>query len=242
MLNLNNVSAVSAEQELLTNITLTVNANELITILGPVDSGKSSLAQLIAGYPRIIQTEGKITFNKKNIDKLDAQERNKLGIFVSFQNPPSIDGISNLDLVKQTLKNANDTRTSNEIEHEYKSFSVLLGLGINHKSKSINGIGSTPSEHKKNELLQMLMQSPQLAILDGIDDDLDVDDENIVAAVINSYSKQPNKACILLTNNLVFLDKIKSTTMYILIDGIIKTHGDAQLHKRIVDDDYTQFL
>jgi Fe-S cluster assembly ATP-binding protein len=242
MLTLNSVSAVSGFQDLLSDITLGIKNNELHVILGPVNSGKSSLAQLISGNNNVIQTTGTISFNKKNINRHDAYERSQRGIFVSFQTPPEMEGISNMELLSQTLIGMGDKRSCSDVDKDYKELATLLGLDANHGDKSVNGLWSSPGEHKKNEILQMLMIGPRLAVLDSIDESVDTDDLELMAAVINSYVKQKNKSCIVLTRNLLFLDKISYDKIHILVNGSIKMQGDSQLHKRIVGDDYTQFL
>lgn len=242
MIKIHKVSAVASQDKLLNDICIEINKNELHAIIGPAGSGKTLLANLIAGDPSVIQTEGSILFNKKNINGIPTTERVKLGIFVSSQMPPSIDGVDNITLMKIILKNLGDKRTSLEIDRAYKKIIMELGLGSTHGHKIVNAPGSLPCEHLKNELVHMLMINPSFAVLDSVDDGLDPDDIDIIAKIINKFISYKNKACLLLTNNKTLMEKITPIKIHILVDGAICAHGDAELYKRIIDDDYSQLL
>lgn len=242
MLKINSVSLVCDHCDLLNDITLELRENELYTIIGPEGSGKTSLAQLIAGNPNLTQISGSIMLKRKNITKLDSEERSKLGIFVTSQRPPTIDGVTNLQLIKEILKVSGDTRSLTEIEKDYKSYASMLGLGSSHGMKIINDHSSLIGDSLKNELLQMLMIDPLVAVLDSIDDQVDQNDLDIIAEVITAFIAKKDKMCLLLTNNKSLMEKIKSTTISVLVGGEICATGDGELYKRIIDDDYSQLL
>ena len=240
MLTIKNISAVIDATDLLTNISLEVKPGEIHAIMGPKRSGKSSLAHLISGHPSIIQTEGTITYNKKNLSKLDADDRAALGIYSTFQTPPEISGLTNFDLVKLALKYKKDKRTDQEIIKAYSSICEFLKLASDHGETFMEYDLMSTSEFRKNELLIMLMLSPTLAIVDEIDTDLDEDDLAVVGSALRSYVGE-NNSMILITNNQNLLDLVTPTHVYVLVNGEIKEQGDATLYKRIIEDGYSQF-
>jgi Fe-S cluster assembly ATP-binding protein len=241
MLTIKNVSAVIDTKDLLKNISLNINSGEIHAILGPKKSGKSSLAHLIAGHPSIIQTEGSITFKKKNIDRLDCEDRAKLGVFVTFQNPPEIYGLKNIELIKSMLKMKKDKRSFQELEKDYKVLCTMLELPSDHGDTLMDYDFMSPSEFRKNEILQMLMLDPDFIIIDEIDANLGDEDLAILGAVLNSYI-DGKKSMAVITNNQQFLDMIVPTHVHVLVDGEIKEHGGPELYKRIIEEDgYSQF-
>jgi Fe-S cluster assembly ATP-binding protein len=240
MLTIKNVSAVVDTKDLLKNISLNIKQGEIHAILGPKHSGKSSLAHLIAGHPSIIQTEGSITFKHKNITRLDCEDRSKLGIYTTFQNPPEIYGLSNIELVKIMMKLKKDKRSENELEKDYKVLCTMLELPSGHGDAMMDYDFMSPSEFKKNEILQMLMLDPDFVIIDEVDSNLNEEDLQILGAVLNSYI-DGKKSMAVITNNQQFLDMIVPTHVHILVDGEIKEHGGPELYKRIIEDGYSQF-
>jgi Fe-S cluster assembly ATP-binding protein len=240
MLTIKNTSAVIDAIELLNDISITINPGEIHAIIGPSRSGKSSLAHLIAGHPLLIQTEGSIIFNKKNISKLDAEDRAALGIYTTFQNPPEILGLTNFKLVKMLLKAKKDTRLDQSIEEDYSKLCELFEMSKNHGDTDIDYDSVTPSEFKKNEIILMMMLNPKLAIIDEIDSELDDDDLDIVGAALKNFVNN-KKAMLLITNNKTLLDMISPTHLHVIVKGVIKKQDDATLYKRIIEDGYSQF-
>jgi Fe-S cluster assembly ATP-binding protein len=242
MLKITNASAVSDQSELLNNIDLEIKENKLHLIIGASGAGKTSIAKLLAGNSEIIQTSGTVSFNRRNITNDSPEARAKLGIFVSYQDPPFIDGITNIELTKLSLESIGDIRTSQEIERDYRVLSLMLGLGSNHGNKFVNDHGSLRSETLKNEMLQMLMMNPKVAVLDSIDNDLDPEDLDIIAEVINGFIAGNGKMCVVLTNNKQFVKKLESGEISILSDKTISTPKDSEEIKRIINDDNSQLL
>ena len=240
MLTIKDVSAIIDTKDLLTNISLQINPGEIHAILGPAGSGKSSLAHLIAGHPDITQTEGTITYKKKDLSKLDSSDRSQLGIYIAFQTVPEIIGLSNFEFAKILLKAKKDKRTEHDIERDYKVLSTMLELRPNHGSLMIDYDELAPSEFRKNEILLMLLVNPSLIIIDEIDTDLDEGDLAVVGAVLNSYLDDKS-SMILITHNRQLLDMVVPTHVHVLVGGEIKEQGNAELYKRIIEDGYSQF-
>jgi len=240
MLTIKNVSAIIDATELLTNISLKINPGEIHAIMGPKKSGKSSLAHLITGHPSITQIDGSIVFNRKNLAKLDITDRAKLGIYTTFQGPPEIVGITNLNLAKLILKARKDPRSEQEIEKDYSLLVAMLDLEPDHGTTEMEYECISPSEFRKNELLLMLLLSPKLIIVDEIDADLSDNDLEVVGAVLSSYI-DAHHSMIIITHSQKMLDMVVPTHVHIMVNGKIKETGTTNLYKRIVEDDYTQF-
>lgn len=241
MLKIKNLNAVVLDQDVLSNINLEVNAGEIHAIMGPLHSGKSALVHAILGIPSIHYTSGDIEYKESSISTKLVSERSLSGIFVSFQEPPVIDAITNLDLVKNILKLRGDTRPESVLEKDYKALCVSLGLSSNHGHKIVNHESITPTERKKNELLHMLLLNPDLVILDEIDAGVDSDELDSVASTIKSFLDDKRKAAILVTHNHKLLDSIVPTHVHVMVNGEIVEQGSTELYKRIIEDGYSQF-
>jgi Fe-S cluster assembly ATP-binding protein len=241
MLNIKNLTAVYEHYTLLEGINLEVKEGEVHAILGPQRSGKSSLVQTIVGNPKISIKEGNISFQKKSISEQSLTDRCNQGIFVSFQYPPAIDGVTNFELVKAILKQKKDSRTLNEIEKQYRELCKKLGLSSNHGHKPVNHGTMSDTECKKNELLQMLFINPKLIVLDEIDSGIEKDEVGLFASCISEFLSDKTKSAIIITHNKELLDALNPTYVHILVDGMIREHGSTDLYKRILEDGYSQF-
>jgi Fe-S cluster assembly ATP-binding protein len=219
--------------------------NRLHLIIGPESSGKSSLAACIAGIPGIpgipgvIQTQGKIELNGTDISNLDCAERAKMGIYVSWQNPPSIDGVTNQELYNLIC---NLHKPSKHTINSYKKIVKNLGLGMGHADRYFNNWGTTHSEKLKNELLMLNAMNSQVAVFDSIDQDMQQDELGILADNINNFVKQKSNCCIVLTNNKYFIDLLNVSHVSVLIDGRLRISGPGDILKGIINDDYPQLL
>lgn len=241
MLKIKNLNAVILDQDVLSNINLEVNAGEIHAIMGPQHSGKSTLVHAILGTPSIDYTSGEIDYKGSSITDTLANERSLLGIFVSFQDPPTIDGITNLELVKSILKLRKDPRLDSSLEKDYKALCVSLGLSSSHGNKIVNHESITPTERKKNELLHMLLLTPDLIVLDEIDAGVDDDELECIATTIKSFLDDKNKAAIVVTHSHKLLDLLVPDQVHVMVDGEIVEQGSTELYKRIVEDGYPQF-
>jgi len=241
MLKIKNLTAVFDDLQLLDNINLEVNEGELHTIIGPEKSGKSSLAHTIMGNPRIAIKDGSVTYRKKSILEKTVDDRSANGIFVSFQYPPNIDGISNFELVKSILKTRKDTRTPNELEKEYKDLCKKLGLSSNHGHKVVNHAIMSDTECKKNELLHMLLLKPEFVVFDEIDTGIEPDEFELFASCIKEFLSNKTKSAIIITHSRGLLDALQPTHVHVMVDGEIRETGTTELYKRILEDGYSQF-
>jgi Fe-S cluster assembly ATP-binding protein len=240
MLKITNLSVNVAEFDILKNINLEVNEGEIHAILGPNGAGKSSLANAITGHPEIIVTKGRMSFNKKSLLKMAADERSRAGIFMTFQDPPEIPGVSNLQLTRDILKARGDSRDGGTIINDYKKFVKQFELGSEWGKRDFN-LGASGGEKKKNEVLMMQMIDPSLLILDEIDSGLDIDAVQQVTKDIKAFLAKEGKACIIITHQPTILDTIKPTHVHIIVDGKIVESGDITLVKRISKNGYREF-
>jgi Fe-S cluster assembly ATP-binding protein len=240
MLKITDLSINVAEMNILEGINLEINAGEIHAIMGPNGAGKSSLANALAGNPMYSITKGRINFKRKIINNLPPEDRSKMGMFMTFQDPPEIDGISNLQMTKDILKARGDKRTTSEVINDYKSIVSKFDLGGEWSKREFN-LGASGGEKKKNEVVMMHMLNPSLLILDEIDSGLDVDAVKTISADIKKFLAQEGKAAIIITHQPTILETIKPTHVHIVVDGKIVKSGDKRIIKRIIENGYREF-
>lgn len=240
MITISNLIVASEDEIFVDNISLNINPGELHAIIGPRISGKSFIAHSIFGNPDLEITSGDILFKNKDLRKKNITDRAKLGIFASFQEPPLMSGIPNLELVRQILIANGDKRTPNEVKEEFKTLCRQLGLSSSHGTKVSNPANDF-GDSKKTELLHMLMVDPTFFVLDEIEDGVDIDDFPALAASINKFLK-PKKAGIVISKDPAFLELLNITHWHIMVQGEFKQSGTDDSYKRIISDDYAQFL
>lgn len=240
MLKITNLNVNLDIIPILEGINLEINEGEIHAILGPNGAGKSTLAGVIAGHPAFSITKGKLNFKRKILNSLSPDERSKMGIFSSFQDPPDMLGISNLDLINLILKSKGDSRTSADISNEYKSLVKDLELGSEWGNREFN-LGASNGERKKNELIHLHMTNPELAILDDIDSGLDIDSLQNVAVKLKKFLSQKGKAGIIITQQPTILDTVRPTHVHIIVNGKIVKSGDRRIIKRIIENGYREF-
>lgn len=240
MLKITNLNVNHDVIPILENINLEINEGEIHALMGPTGSGKTCLANAIAGNSNLTITSGKINFKRRNLVTLDPNERSKLGIFTTFQEPPEIEGISNLDLTTGILKSRNDKRATVDIVNDYKNLIKRFELGSEWSNREYN-VGASTGEKKKNEVVQLHMLNPSLAIIDDIDSGLDLDTLNEVAKSLKTFLEQKGKAAIIITHQPAILEAIKPTHVHVIVDGRIVKSGDKRIIKRIIDNGYREF-
>ncbi|MDH8701311.1 Fe-S cluster assembly ATP-binding protein [Dysgonomonadaceae bacterium PH5-43] len=229
MLKIKDLHASINGKEILRGINLQVNAGEVHAIMGPNGSGKSTLSSVLVGNPAFEVTKGEVTFENKNILELLPEERSCLGLFLSFQYPVEIPGVSMVNFMRAAVNEHRKCKgekalTAGEFLKLMREKQAIVELDTNLVSRAVNE-GFSGGEKKRNEIFQMAMLEPKLAILDETDSGLDIDALRIVANGVNKL-KTPNNATIVITHYQRLLDYIKPDIVHVLYKGqIIKTGG-----------------
>lgn len=241
MLTIKNLHAGINGKEILKGIDLTINAGEVHAIMGPNGSGKSTLSAVIAGNENFEVYEGDILFNGESILELSADERAHKGIFMSFQYPVEIPGVTTTNFIKTAI-NANrkakglDDLPAKEMLQMIREKSDLLEMDRKFLSRSLNE-GFSGGEKKRNEIFQMAMLEPKLAILDETDSGLDIDALKIVANGVNKLKSKDN-ATIVITHYQRLLDYIIPDHVHVLHDGKIVKSGGKELAYTLEEKGY----
>ena len=219
-------------KEILKGVDLVVNKGETHVILGPNGSGKSTLMNIIMGHPKYQQTAGEIIFDGSDIGELEAYERARAGIFLAFQAPEEIPGITVENMIR-TSKQAVTGEKVKPIPFRKELESVMADLKIDSSyAKRYLNVGFSGGEKKRSEVLQLLMLKPKLALLDETDSGLDVDAIQIVSAGVSRYHNDDN-ACLIITHNTRILDRLKVDKVHVLAKGRIVRDGGPDLVEEI---------
>lgn len=240
LLRVDNVRASIEEKEILKGINLTINKGEIHVVMGTNGAGKSTLANVIMGNPAYEVTEGSIVFDGENITEEAVNDRAKKGIFMSFQHPISVPGIT----VENFIRTAKATITGQSVralafKKELKAKMDELSFDTSYAQRYVNE-GFSGGERKKNEILQMSILNPKLAILDETDSGLDVDAVRIVSEGVSRFHNEDNSVLIITHHNAI-LQSLKPDFVHILINGKIVKTGDASLVDEIEKHGYEQF-
>ncbi|MEC9108496.1 MAG: Fe-S cluster assembly ATPase SufC [Bacteroidota bacterium] len=232
MLKINNLHAKVEDKDILNGIDLDIKAGEIHAIMGPNGSGKSTLASVIAGKEDYEITKGEMLFNNKSIDELSAEERAHKGIFMSFQYPIEIPGVTITNFIKTAINETRKARgekemPANEMLKLLREKCNMLEIDRKFLSRSIND-GFSGGEKKRNEIFQMAMLEPTLAILDETDSGLDIDALKIVANGVNKLKNKDN-AIVVITHYQRLLDYIIPDHVHVLFDGKIVKSGNKDL-------------
>jgi Fe-S cluster assembly ATP-binding protein len=241
MLEINNLKATIGDTEILRGLTLSVNAGEVHAIMGPNGSGKSTLAQVIAGHADYKVTDGTVTYKGNDLLELEPEERAREGIFLGFQYPVEIPGVNNAYLLKAAMNAKRKHQGLEEIDaFEFlklaKEKMALLGMDPKFLNRGVNE-GFSGGEKKRNEILQMAMLEPSLAILDETDSGLDIDALRAVAEGVNSL-RMPDRAIVLVTHYQRLLDYIEPDFVHVLSEGRIVRSGDKSLALQLEEKGY----
>ncbi len=229
MLKIKNLHASIDDKEILKGINLEINPGEVHAIMGPNGSGKSTLSSVIAGKEEFEMTQGEIIFEGTNLSELDPEERAHKGIFLSFQYPVEIPGVSVTNFMKTAINahrkaNGLEDMPANEMLKLIREKSEMLEIDRKFLSRSLNE-GFSGGEKKRNEIFQMAMLDPKLSILDETDSGLDIDALRIVADGVNKLRNE-NNAVLLITHYQRLLNYIVPDVVHVLVDGkIVKTGG-----------------
>ena len=241
MLEINDLHAGIGDREILRGITLRVNAGEVHAVMGPNGSGKSTLAQVLAGNPSYEVTKGTITYNGQNLLELDPEVRAQNGIFLAFQYPVEIPGVSNAYFLRSAYNEIRKAKGMEEVdplefldlvEEKLK----LVDMDQAMLSRSVNQ-GFSGGEKKRNEIFQMAVLSPRLAILDETDSGLDIDALRIVAQGVNTL-RSPENATIVVTHYQRLLNYIVPDFVHVIANGRIVKSGGKELALELEEKGY----
>ncbi len=240
LLEIKNLYANTDEKEILKDLSLKINKGEVHVIMGPNGAGKSTLANVILNNPAYIKKGGSIELEGENINDLSTDKIAKKGIFMSFQSPEEIPGISSANFLK-FAKGKITEKPVKVFEFKKQLEDYMQELNMNPKliERNLN-VGFSGGEKKKNEILQMLVLNPKLAILDETDSGLDVDAIKTVSKGINMYHSNEN-AVLIITHNTRILENLKIDYVHVLVDGKIVKTGDATLANEIEENGYEKF-
>jgi Fe-S cluster assembly ATP-binding protein len=231
---------------ILKGLSLTINAGEIHAIMGPNGAGKSTLAYTLGGRPNYDVTGGTATFEGADLFDMEPHERAAAGLFLGFQYPVEIPGVSNLQFLRESLNSQRRARGEKELNGgEFiklaKEKAGLLGLDMEMLKRPVN-VGFSGGEKKRAEMVQMGILDPKLAILDETDSGLDIDALKIVGAGINAIMRKPDKAVLLITHYQRLLDYVKPDFVHVLAAGRIVKSGGPELALELEREGYAEVV
>ncbi len=242
LLDVQNISVSIAQKMVLKNLSLTLKAGETHVLMGPNGAGKSTLGNAIMGNPLYSLDSGKILFDGEDISGFDAAKRAKAGIFMSFQNPLEVPGISLETFIRSSIQQKTGERVKLfQFQKDLKAAMQLLNMNESYSARDLN-VGFSGGERKKSEILQLLMLKPKLAILDETDSGLDVDAVRTVSKGIEEYQKTQNGALLIITHSTRILESLKVDFTHILVDGTVVKTGGSDLVKEINENGFDKYL
>ncbi len=241
MLEIKNLKSRIGDTDILRGLSLSVSAGEVHAIMGPNGSGKSTLAQVIAGHADYVVTGGEVSYMGNNLLDLEPEERAREGIFLGFQYPVEIPGVNNAYLLKAAVNAKRKHRGQGEVDaFEFLKLArekmAMLGMDPKFLNRGVNE-GFSGGEKKRNEILQMAMLEPTLAILDETDSGLDIDALKAVARGVNTL-RSPDRAIVLVTHYQRLLDYIEPDFVHVLSEGKIIRSGDKSLALELEEKGY----
>ncbi len=241
MLEIKNLKVRTGDTEILRGLSLSVKPGEVHAIMGPNGSGKSTLAQVIAGHEAYEVTDGSVSFDGSNLLELEPEERAREGIFLGFQYPVEIPGVNNAYLLKAAMNARRKHQGLEEIDaFEFLKLArekmAVLGIDPKFLNRGVNE-GFSGGEKKRNEILQMAMLEPRLAILDETDSGLDIDALKAVAEGVNAL-RCPDRAIVLITHYQRLLEHVEPDFVHVLSEGKIARSGDKSLALKLEEKGY----
>ena len=230
------------EKEILKGLNLEINKGEIHVIMGPNGSGKSTLANTIFHSPKYIITDGNIKLHGEELTNKKTDEIARLGVFMSFQTPVEIPGINLAQFLTSTKKSMTGKKPNiftfqKEVEKNMQD----LNMKSEYISREFN-VGFSGGEKKKNEILQMLILNPKLAILDETDSGLDVDAVHVVSKGIEEYQKSVGGSLLIITHNARLLENMKIDYTHVLVNGSIVKTGDGSLVEEINKEGFEKYI
>lgn len=229
MLEIKDLHVAVGGKEILSGVTLSIKKGERVALMGPNGSGKSTLAYTLTGHPKYLVTSGSVTFNGKDLLAMAADERSRLGLFLSFQYPASISGVTLASFLRQALMSHGKRMSIPAFRKELVKEMATLGIDEQFADRYLNE-GFSGGEKKRAEILQLKMLKPCLAILDETDSGLDIDAIRIVAEGVNTaHAENPGMAALVITHYQRILHYLQPDTVYILYKGKIIKQGGKEL-------------
>jgi len=240
ILQIENLYASASDIEILKGVNLTVNQGEIHALMGPNGSGKSTLASVLMGNPIYRVTEGRILFKGEDITKAPPTDRGAAGMFLAFQHPEAIPGVSVIQFLRQALSNRTGVNLS-VLELRLKVMEAMkeLGMESSFADRYLNE-GFSGGERKRNEVLQMAVLQPELAIMDETDSGLDIDALRIVADGVNKLTG-PDRGFLIITHYQRLLDYITPHHVHIFMDGRVIESGGPELAVKLEEEGYDSF-
>jgi Fe-S cluster assembly ATP-binding protein len=244
MLEIKDLHATVDGKEILRGLSLSIKAGEVHAIMGPNGSGKSTLSYVLAGRDGYAVTKGEVLYNGKNLLAMEPEERAAEGVFLAFQYPVEIPGVSNTTFLKHALNSIRKHRGENELDamqflRLLRETMKRLGMSEEMLKRAVN-VGFSGGEKKRNEILQMALLKPVFAVLDETDSGLDIDALKVVSDGVNSL-KAPDRAMLLITHYQRLLDYIVPDHVHVLAKGRIVRSGDKSLALELEKRGYAEF-
>jgi Fe-S cluster assembly ATP-binding protein len=244
MLKIENLHATVADKPILNGVSLEVPAGEVHAIMGPNGSGKSTLAYVLAGRPDYEVTEGSATFDGQDLLDMEPHERATAGLFLGFQYPVEIPGVSSLQFLRESLNAQRRARSEAELSGaEFikmaREQAKLLGMDAEMLKRPVN-VGFSGGEKKRAEMVQMGIIDPRFAVLDETDSGLDIDALRIVGDGINRIMRAPDKGVLLITHYERLLEYVRPDAVHVLIAGRIVRSGDIELARELEREGYAE--
>ncbi|TNF36138.1 MAG: Fe-S cluster assembly ATPase SufC [Gammaproteobacteria bacterium] len=241
MLSIENLHVAIEDKKILKGLNLKVNAGEVHAIMGPNGSGKSTLSHVLAGRDGYQVTDGSVVFDGNDLLALETEERAHKGLFLGMQYPVELPGVNNMTFLRESLNAVRKARGEKELDvvafmKLVKEKAGQLELADKLLKRNVNS-GFSGGEKKRNEILQMALLDPKLAILDETDSGLDIDALRIIADGVNAM-RNPQRAIILITHYQRLLDYIQPDFVHVLVDGQIVRSGDKQLAQELEQKGY----
>ncbi|WP_447930035.1 Fe-S cluster assembly ATPase SufC [Sphingopyxis fribergensis] len=244
MLTIENLHATVADKPILKGLSLGINAGEIHAIMGPNGAGKSTLSYVLGGRPGYEVTEGSAQFDGQDLLDMDPHERAAAGLFLGFQYPVEIPGVSNVQFLRESLNAQRKARgeeplSGGDFLKLAREKAGLLKLDMDMLKRPVN-VGFSGGEKKRNEMVQMGILDPKLAILDETDSGLDIDALRIVGDGINAIMRRPDKAVLLITHYQRLLDYVQPDFVHVLAGGRIVKSGGPELALELEREGYAE--
>lgn len=242
LLDIQNIFVNIDSKQVLNGLNLQIAKGETHVLMGPNGAGKSTLGNTIMGNPIYTLSSGKIFFDGQDISELSADKRAKLGMFLSFQNPLEVPGISVETFIRSAIQQSTGEHVKLfQFQKSLKANMELLNMDSSYASRDLN-VGFSGGERKKSEILQLLMLNPKFAILDETDSGLDVDAVRTVSKGIQKYQKKQDGALLIITHSTKILESLHVDYTHVIVKGKIVKTGDGSLVRQINDNGFEQFL